>query len=141
LLRQATVADIAAMHRVRLTVRENVLSNPARVTEAHYLAAINERGRGWVIEAKGEIVAFAFGDATDGSIWALFVDLGHEGKGYGKQLQAVMLDWLWAQGLQRLWLTTARGSRAEQFYGMTGWQAAGITPDGDARFEMDRPVQ
>jgi GNAT superfamily N-acetyltransferase len=141
LLRQATVADIAAMHRVRLAVRENVLTNPARVTEAHYLAAINERGRGWVIEAEGQILAFAFGDVTDGSIWALFVDPQHEGRGHGKRLQTVMLDWLWAQGLERLWLTTASGSRAEKFYAMTGWQSVGTTPDGDARFEMGRPAR
>ncbi len=139
-LRQATVDDIAAMHRVRLAVRENVLSNPARVTEAHYRAAINERGRGWVIEADGVIVAFAFGDATDGSIWALFVDPAHEGKGYGKQLQTVMVDWLWSQGLQRLWLTTSSGSHAEKFYAMTGWQAVGTSADGDARFELNRPA-
>ncbi len=139
-LRQATVEDIGAMHRVRVAVRENVLSDPSRVTEADYRASIEQLGRGWVIEVDGTIVAFAFGYTSDSSIWALFVDPAHEGKGYGRQLQATMLDWMWSQGLERLWLTTASGSRAEQFYRSSQWLAVGVTRGGDVRFEKSRPA-
>ena len=44
ILRQATQRDIPAMRRVRLAVRENALSNPNRITEADYLAALEEWG-------------------------------------------------------------------------------------------------
>ena len=54
--RLATVADIDGMHRVRLAVRENRLSDPGRITAADYRAALETLGRGWVIEAQGEIV-------------------------------------------------------------------------------------
>jgi hypothetical protein len=56
------------MHRVRLAVRENPLRS-AIVTEADYLPYLEAHGRGWVIEADGEVAAFAIGDARDGNIW------------------------------------------------------------------------
>ena len=37
------------MHRVRLAVRENVLSDPNRITASDYLAALDELGRTWVV--------------------------------------------------------------------------------------------
>ena len=108
MLRLANRADIPGMHRVRLAVRENRLSDPARITEADYIAAMEDLGRTWVIEAGGEVVAFASGYAT-GSVWALFVHPDHEGRGYGKALHATMIDWLWSLGHARLWLTTSPG--------------------------------
>jgi hypothetical protein len=68
-LRLAVRADIPAMHRVRLAVHENVLTS--NVTEAHYVPAIEETGRGWVVEVGGEVVAFAIGNAQNGNIVAL----------------------------------------------------------------------
>ena len=129
-LRQATKADIPGMHRVRLAVRENVLSNPARITEADYAAALDELGRTWVVEADGEIVAFASGYKA-GSVWALFVHPDHEGRGYGKALHSTMLHWFSAQGLTRVWLTTTPGTRAERFYVSQGWRPCGIVPSGN----------
>lgn len=52
------------MHQVRLAVRENTLSDPNRITESDYLAALDELGRTWVVEAAGEIAAFASGYKT-----------------------------------------------------------------------------
>ena len=135
-LRRATVDDIDAMHRVRLAVRENRLSDPGRITAADYRAALDALGRGWVVEAEGAIVAFAVGCAS-GNIWALFVDPAHEGHGHGRALHAAMVDWLWSLGLRRLWLTTAPGSRAAGFYRRLGWQACGRI-DGDLRMELPR---
>src|SRR5262245_2411594 len=119
-LRIATRSDIPGMHHVRLAVRENTLSTPGRITEADYIAALENLGRGWVIESDGVIVAFAIGYAS-GSIWALFVHPDHEGRGYGKAPHAAMVDWLWSLGLTRLWLTTDPGTRAERFYFSCGW--------------------
>lgn len=126
------------MHRVRLSVRENALSDPDRITESDYLAALDERGRTWVVEANGGIAAFATG-YRDGSIWALFVHPDHEGRGYGKTLLSVVVAWLWSQGHERIWLGTAAGTRAERFYLSRGWQPRGTVPGGDVRLELDRP--
>jgi GNAT superfamily N-acetyltransferase len=88
MLRQARRTDIPAMHRVRTAVLENCLTT-SLVTEADYLAALEESGRGWVIDVDGEIAGFAVGKAADGNIWALFVDPRHEGRGYGRSLHDV----------------------------------------------------
>jgi GNAT superfamily N-acetyltransferase len=127
------------MHRVRMSVRENVLVS-MRLTERDYVVAIEETGRGWVVELDGSIVAFAIGDTTDGSIWALFVEPGHEGKGYGRQLHDIMIAWLWQQGHDRLWLSTEPGTRAERFYEAAGWRRVGMTSRGEIRFELERRV-
>jgi len=137
-LRQAQRGDIAAMHRVRLAVRENRLTSAA-ITEAHYLAAIEQWGRGWVIERQGQVVAFAIGNAQNGNVWALFVEPAHERRGYGKRLHKAMVEWLWSQGLSRLWLTTEPGTRAQRFYESAGWRSVGEANCREVQYELLRP--
>ena len=137
-MRQAQRADIAGMHRVRMSVLENRLVSMV-LTDDDYVTAIESTGRGWVIEVQGVIVAFAVGNSQNGSIWALFVEPGHEGKGYGRRLHDVMVGWLWEQGLDRLWLTTDAGTRADRFYEAAGWQRVSSAAHGEVRFELHRP--
>lgn len=139
MLRGALRADIPAMHRVRMSVRENRLRTRT-ITEADYVPAMETHGRGWVIEESGEVVGFAVGDKRDGNIWALFVHPDHEGRGYGRQLHDAMVAWLWSQGLEQLWLTTQPGTRAQAFYEAAGWQRAGRTDHGELRFELRGPA-
>jgi len=49
-----------------------------------------------------------------------------------------MVDWLFSEGLERLNLGTAPGTRAEAFYRATGWTYLGIDAHGEASFEMRR---
>lgn len=135
MLREARRADIPAMHRVRLAVRENRLTSTA-ITEADYVSAIEVHGKGWVIEDDGLVVGFAVGDARDGNIWALFVDPRHEGRGCGRRLHDAMVAWLAQQGLDCLWLTTQPDTRAQGFYEAAGWQCVGRTPKGELRLEL-----
>jgi GNAT superfamily N-acetyltransferase len=135
ILRQATRDDIPAMHRVRLAVRENRLTS-SDIREAHYLPAIEDTGRGWVVEVDGVIVAFAVGNEKTGNIWALFVHPDHERRGYGRRLHDVMVSWLFSRGLETLWLTTGPNTRAQGFYEAAGWQGTGIVSGGDVRYEL-----
>jgi GNAT superfamily N-acetyltransferase len=137
-LRLANRADIPGMHRVRLAVRENSLSNPDRITESDYIAAMEVLGRTWVIEDGDAVVAFASGYYS-GSVWALFVHPDHESRGHGRALHAVMVDWMRSQGHAYLWLTTGSGTRAERFYLAQGWQPRGIVPGGELRLELPAP--
>lgn len=134
MLRQAVRADVPAIHRVRMSVRENKLVSTV-ITEADTIHAIEVLGRGWVVEVDGEIVAFAIGNAKTGNIWALFVHPDHEARGYGRQLHDTMIDWLWSQGLRHLWLSTEPGTRAQRFYEKAGWLNRGKTDAGEVRFE------
>lgn len=137
-VRPARRSDIAGMRRVRMSVQENRLISVA-LSDQDYLTAIKVIGRGWVVELHGIIVAFAVANSENGSIWALFVEPGHEGKGYGRQLHEMMVAWLWEQGHRRLWLTTDPGTRAERFYEGAGWKRVGSAAQGEVRFELERP--
>jgi GNAT superfamily N-acetyltransferase len=123
------------MHRIRLAVRENRLTSSA-ITAADYVPAIQETGRGWVALESGAVCGFAIGNRLDGNIWALFVEPGHEGCGHGRRLHKEMVEWLFQQGLPRLWLTTGSGTRAERFYRAAGWQFIGRLVSGEARYEL-----
>jgi GNAT superfamily N-acetyltransferase len=118
-----------------MSVHENRLVS-TRLTEADYIDFIETRGQGWLIEENGTTVAFAIADNSNGSIWALFVAPGHEGRGYGRQLHDEMESWLWSQGHERLWLTTNPGTRAQRFYEAAGWQQVGPAAHGEIRMEL-----
>jgi GNAT superfamily N-acetyltransferase len=137
LFRSATVADIAGMSRVRMAVKENILSNPALVTPESYREMLEEKGAGWVCEIDGVIVGFAIVDLSDANIWALFVDPKHDKKGIGRKLHDTMLNWSFKQKVNKLWLSTGPGTRAEKFYRKAGWQHTGFTKSGEVRFEME----
>lgn len=138
ILRPAERRDVLAIQRVRHSVRENRLTSTV-ISDADVVEAIERTGRGWVVELDGEVVAFAVGNAETGNIWALFVDPAHEGRGHGRRLHDEMLAWLWGHGLERLWLTTAPGTRAQRFYEAAGWQNGGVQPSGELLFERYAP--
>lgn len=135
-IRQAMIDDIPGMHRVRLAVRENRLTSD-RIRAEHYVPEISVTGRGWVVERDGVIVAFAIGNFVTGNIWALFVDPGLEGRGYGGRLHDAMVAAMLASGLARLHLGTAQGTRAERFYLAKGWRVTGMD-GGDVLMELVR---
>jgi GNAT superfamily N-acetyltransferase len=137
-LRQATRHDLAGIWRVRYAVLENTLT-PGRIGDDEVVEAIEESGRGWVVEEGGEIVAFAIGNAREGSIWALFVDPAAQGAGHGSRLHDPMLDWLWSQGVPTLWLGTGTRTLARGFYERRGWRCVGAHGEHEVRLEMANP--
>jgi len=143
MLREATASDIPAIQRVRHSVRENRLVS-ILIGDEMVREAIQESGRGWVVESQGEIVAFGIGNAVNGNVWALFVHPDHERRGHGRRLHDTIVGWLWSRGLDRLWLTTEPGTRAQRFYEAAGWRLADRTKHGELLFEMyrspDRPL-
>lgn len=137
LLRQANRDDVRAMQRIRAAVRENVLVSRV-IGDDEVIEHIETLGRGWVIDLDGEIAGFAIANGTDGTVWALFVDPMHEGRGYGRRLHDEMVAWLWQQGWQRIRLSTEPGTRAQRFYTAAGWTETGRTDTGEAQFELHR---
>ncbi len=134
--REATTADIDAYMIVRMSVKENVLNNPALVTYEDNVEYLNVRGKGWVCETENTIVGFAIADLKDHNIWALFVQPEYEGKGIGKQLHNLMLDWYFTHTKETVWLGTAPNTRAEKFYTKSGWTNVGVVNKGEVKFEM-----
>jgi GNAT superfamily N-acetyltransferase len=134
-LRQAVRSDVPSMHRIRMAVRENRLVSTV-IDEADYIPEIETTGRGWVITEHDAVVAFAVGNRETRSIWALFVDPAHEGKGYGRQLHDAMVAWLFSQGLTSLWLSTEPGTRAQRFYEAAGWSFRRVLDSGERYYEL-----
>ena len=127
---------MADIQRVRHAVRENRLVSTT-ISDDAVREAIEQTGRGWVIECEGAVVAFAIGNAATGTIWALFVHPDHERQGYGRRLHDTMISWLSSQGVSRLWLTTEPGTRAQAFYESAGWELIGSTEHGELRYERN----
>lgn len=117
----ATLVDIPRMMEIRLAVKENVLSNPARVPYQMYVDYLELLGRGWVCEREGEIIAFSYAAKEDASIWALFVRPDCEGLGAGKALLALAVEWLFSLGNETVTLGTSANTRADRFYQRQGW--------------------
>jgi GNAT superfamily N-acetyltransferase len=126
IFRQASNSDIPAMSGIRLSVTENVLSDPSRVTLQMYEDYLEKEGRGWVAEIDGSIVAFCYADRNKASIWALFVRPEHEGRGLAKGLLKLAAAWLFGLGHCCVVLSTSAHTRADRFYAAQGWRRKSI---------------
>lgn len=136
MIREAGINDIPAMHSIRMSVKENVLSNPLKVTENDYRDYLLEKGKGWIYESGNEIRGFAIIDLSAQNIWALFVKPAFEKMGIGRKLHDTMLDWYFNNYHQKIWLGTSAGTRAEAFYRKAGWKERGTDANGEIIFEM-----
>ena len=136
IFRKAEIRDIAQIQAVRHSVKENVLSNPALVTDKDCEEFLTVRGKGWVCEIDDVIVGFAIADLQENNIWALFIRPDYEGKGIGKKLHDIMIEWYFSQTKETVWLGTSPDTRAEIFYRKSGWSDKGTRPNGEIRFEM-----
>ncbi len=133
MIRIATRADLPRISEIRGAVRENVLSNPAKITDS--VGYLIDRDGFWVFETDGHIHGFSSADPRNGSIFALFMDPASEGRGIARGLLAAACEHLAAAGHSRAWLSTDPGTRADRFYRRQGWTETGRTPDGEVRFE------
>jgi len=134
--REAQIDDIKRIQIVRNSVRENILSDPARVTDKDCEDYITVRGKGWVCEIDNSVIGFAIADLKENNIWALFINPKYERMGIGKKLHDIMLEWYFSKTKEKVWLSTAPGTRAEMFYRKGGWNETGKHGNGEIKFEM-----
>lgn len=132
-IRKATPSDQPRIHAIRMGVRENVLSDPSRVTDAE-IAWYRDQAIFLVSEADGDIAGFTCANHQTGLIWALFVDPDHEGQGHGRALLDAALVALASAGIVQAHLTTGAGTRAERFYRRHGWRETGRSLDENVVF-------
>jgi GNAT superfamily N-acetyltransferase len=136
IFREATIKDIDNYMLVRMEVKENVLNNPALVTREDNIAYLTKDGKGWVCEINDQIVGFSIIGLTQRNVWALFVHPEFEGKGIGRKLHDVMMDWYFNQTKDKIWLGTEQNTKAETFYKKRGWKAVGMHGNIEIKFEM-----
>ncbi|MGN6248082.1 MAG: GNAT family N-acetyltransferase [Ginsengibacter sp.] len=136
IFREAKIDDIKQIQIVRNSVRENTLSDPNLVTDADCREFLFVKGKGWVCEIDSRIVGFAIADLENNNIWALFLHPNFEGKGIGRQLHKIMLDWYFSRTAKTVCLSTAFNTRAEAFYRKAGWTEAGLHGTKEIKFQM-----
>lgn len=136
IFREATIRDIDDIMVVRMSVRENVLNTPGLVTEQDCAEYLTQRGKGWVCEIDRRIAGFSIVDLREHNVWALFVRPEDAGRGIGRELHRLMMDWYFSQTREKVWLGTAPGTRAETFYTVAGWTPTGVVNQGEVKFEM-----
>jgi hypothetical protein len=91
--REAGTTDIRQIQVVRNSVKENMLSHPSVVTDAHCELYLSQRGKGWVCEEEDHIVGFSIVDLEDHNVWALFIHPDFEKRGAGRKLHDIMINW------------------------------------------------
>lgn len=136
--REAKIEDIKQIQIVRNAVKENTLSDPALVSDSDCETFMFHRGKGWVCEIENQIVGFAIADLKENNIWALFLLPAFEGKGIGKKLHEIMLNWYFESGKKFVWLGTSPHTRAEKFYEKIGWKRNGMHGKNEVKFEMSK---
>lgn len=132
-VRAMTPADVARITAIRMAVKENVLSDPSKVTaeEVEWYVA---KGHSYVSEADGLVQGFAMANPQTGYVWALFVDPSREGRGHGRTLCEHICRKLAEAGHRQAFLTTGEGTRAERFYAAGGWRVTGSSLSGELVF-------
>jgi GNAT superfamily N-acetyltransferase len=136
--RRANIEDIPLMSEIRLAVKENVLSNPARVTREMYVDYLDLLGRGWVCERDGVVIGFSYAAKEDSSIWALFVRPECEGLGAGRALLALAAEWLFSLGNATVTLGTSANTRADRFYQQMGWTRGAMKDAVEVYYSLSR---
>lgn len=134
--REGREADISQIQLVRNSVIENILSDPALVSDEDVRRCMMETGKCWVAELEEMIVGFSMVNLEERNVWALFLHPDAEGRGIGKELHRLMMEWYFSQTKEKIWLGTDPKTRAEEFYRRQGWKEAGIRENGELKFEM-----
>lgn len=145
-IRPATEADVEALFDIRTDVRENHMTHEALaaidVTPENVAGMLRTDSAAWLGEVDGRPVAFAMADTSRGTVFALFVRRGYEGRGLGRALLAEAAAWLFGRGWEEVWLTTgADAPGANAFYRRVGWREDGVAENGEIRYTLRRPAE
>ena len=135
MIRAATAADLPRLFEIRDGVGDTRFTDPKAVTAAD-AAWFLDNGPVWVWqEPDSAIAGFAAGDPRDGTVWALFVAPGQDGKGIGRALLKAACDSLRQAGYAVARLSTEPGSMGERHYRAAGWSAIGHSEKGELVFQ------
>lgn len=142
MIRTAQLSDIETLFEIRSSVVENYQSREEiaalGITPASVATMLSTDCCAWVAEVGDRPIGFAIANATEKTIFGLFVRPEYEGRGAGRSLMQAAETWFKSQGIDEIWLVTGNDPslRAYGFYLHTGWTAIGVEPDGDFQGEM-----
>lgn len=139
-IREAKFEDIETLFNLRTSVIENYQSREELaslgITSETIAQMLQTDCRAWIAEIDEQPIAFSMANATEETIFAMFVLPSFEGCGAGRALMQQAEQWLWSQGVKEIWLLTGNNPslRAYGFYLHLGWTPSEIQPDGQIKF-------
>jgi GNAT superfamily N-acetyltransferase len=141
-IRVAQLDDIDTLFEIRTSVVENHQSREELaelgITPVSVAEMLTTDCCAWIAEMRDRPMGFSMANASQKTIFGLFVRPEFEGQGAGRALLQVAEHWLWSQGIAEIWLLTGNDPnlRAYGFYRHLHWRPGGVEPDGDFQGEM-----
>ena len=132
IFREMEQRDVCSCIDVRTSVRENHYSleelRQAGITEASVTRMLTTTHKGWVCEMDGHVIGFSMGNRSNGEFWVVAVLPEYEGRGIGRKLIELAVQWLRANGCAEIWLWTSPdvSTRAYALYRKSGWEDCGV---------------
>lgn len=143
--REITEGDVPELFRVRVSTRENALTEEELqrlgITPETVCRMLAGSHRGWLCEVDGAVVGFAMGNGRTGEMWVIALLPEAEGRGIGAELMDRVEGWLWSLGWREIWLTTDTDTslRAYGFYRARGWEDWKVE-NGDLFMRRSNPI-
>lgn len=126
--REVTADDVHDLFLVRISTDENPMSleelEQAGYTEQFVKEKLRSEFKGWLCEADGRTVGFTVGNRESDEMLVIAVLPAYINRGIGSRLLSMVERWLFANGNDRIWLTTDIDTklRAYSFYRKNGWR-------------------
>jgi ribosomal protein S18 acetylase RimI-like enzyme len=128
--REMQQTDIGRCIEVRTLVRENRYSLAALrqegITEESVAGMLETTHQGWVCEIDDQIVGFSMGDRSTGEFWVVAVLPEYEGRGIGRKLTELAVQWLRANGCNEIWLWTSPDTSTRAYALYRNWEDCGV---------------
>lgn len=141
-IRVAQRDDIDTIFEIRTSVVENYQSREEiaelGITPESVVKMLETDCCAWVAVMDDRPIGFSIANATEKTIFGVFVLPSFERQGIGRALMEAAESWLWSKGINEIWLVTGDdpGLRAYGFYMHLDWIPVGVESDGDFRGEM-----
>ncbi|WGV28509.1 GNAT family N-acetyltransferase [Halotia branconii] len=141
-IRIAQLDDIDTLFNIRTSVIENHQSREEiaelGITPESVIKMLETDCCAWVAEIDEQPIGFSIANATEKTIFGIFVLPSFECQGVGRALMQAAESWLWSKGMEEIWLVTGNDSslRAYGFYLHLDWIPVGVESDGNFRGEM-----
>lgn len=141
-IRVAQQDDIETLFEIRTSVVENHQSREEiaelGITPTSVAEMLATDCCAWIAEIGDRPIGFSIANATEKTIFGLFVLPVYEGQGAGRALAQAAERWLASKGIEEIGLVTGNDPslRAYGFYLHLGWTPVGVESDGDFKGEM-----
>lgn len=141
-IRTAQWDDIDTLFDIRTSVGENYQSREEiaelDITPESVAKMLETDCCAWVAEIGKQPIGFSIANATEKTIFGIFVLPSCERRGARRALMQAAENWLWSKGIEEIWLVTGNDPslRAYGFYLHLDWILVGSESDGDFKGEM-----